>query len=343
MVVIHAPELRDRIFDVFRALDCPEPVCRRVARSLVESNLVGHDSHGVMRVPGYAQAIQAGRLNPHGAIRVVKETVSTALVNCEHNFGQVAATRGMEIAVAKALHHDIAFVVLQDCGHTGRLGEYVVAAAEQGFMGLVICNGSSPGGIVAPFGGTGRALGSNPMAWGVPGGDGRPIFLDFATSVVAQGKIEVAADKNELLPEGWLLDRDGCATRDPNEQFAGGVMLPFGGYKGYALGALIELAAGGLSGAGNPLQPDYTWSQGTVLVAVRIEAFQPLDGFKQMVADYTRRLKATRRAPDCEEILLPGEPEWRCKEARDRTGIPLPERTWNRVRETALALGLPWD
>jgi uncharacterized oxidoreductase len=343
MVVIHAPELRDRVFDILRALDCPEAVCSRVACSLVESNLVGHDSHGVMRVPAYATAIKAGTLKPHSPIRVVKQTASTALLNCGHNFGHVGAAEGMEIAVAKATHHDIALVVLQACGHTGRLGEYVVAAAEQGFMGMIFCNGSLPGGIVAPFGGTGRALGSNPLAWGVPGGDGKPVFLDFATSVVAQGKIQVAADKGETIPPGWLLDKDGRATRDPREQFDGGVMLPFGGHKGYALGALIDLAAGGISGAGNPLQPDYSWSQGTLLVAVRIEAFQPIEDFERMVADYAIRLKATRRAPDCEEILLPGEPEWRCKEVRGKTGIPVPDKTWGRLRETALALGVEWD
>jgi uncharacterized oxidoreductase len=234
-------------------------------------------------------------------------------------------------------------IVLQHCEHTGRIGEYVVQAAEQEMMGLVFCNGSVPGGLVAPFGGTGRALGANPIAWGIPRDGGPPIFMDFATSVAAQGKLQVAADKGEEIPAGWLLDKDGHPTRDPRDQFEGGVLLPFGGHKGYALGVMIELLGGGLSGAGFPLLPGYKWDQGTVLVAVNIEAFQPLEHFKRMVAEFSERLKATPRAPGCEEILLPGEPEWRCKASREREGIPLPENTWARIRETAGSLGLDWS
>jgi uncharacterized oxidoreductase len=349
MIIISAPDLRDRVFDIFCAADSPEDVSRQVAHSLVESNLAGHDSHGVIRVPAYVEAIRAGSLNPKGEIRVVKESASTALLDCGFNFGQVAATRGMSMAIAKARQCDIAMVVLQHCGHTGRLGEYVVIAAEQGLMGIILCHGSRPGGLVAPFGGVARALGANPIAWGIPGGlggdgaaasNGRPIFLDYATSVCAQGKIQVAADKGEEIPAGWLLDKDGRPTRNPRDQFEGGVMLPFGAHKGYALGVIIELLGGGLSGVGVPLQPGYTWDQGTVLMAVNIEVFQPLDEFRRMVADFAARLKATRRAPDCEEILLPGEPEWRCKAERERAGIPLPEKTWSRIRETAESLGL---
>jgi len=169
----------------------------------------------------------------------------------------------MEMAISKARQTDIAMVALQRCGHTGRLGEYVVTAAEQGFMGMIFCSGAPPGGIVAPYGGIGRALGANPIAWGIPGGsrgrsaNGRPIFLDYATSVCAQGKIQVAADKDEEIPEGWLLDKDGRPTRNPCDQFEGGVMSPFGGHKGYALGVMIGLLGGGLSGVGVPLQPGY--------------------------------------------------------------------------------------
>lgn len=343
MIVITAPELRNCIFDIFCAADCPEAISRRVAESLVESNLTGHDSHGVIRVPWYVKSVQTGRVNPHGEIRAVRETASTALLDCGCNFGQVAAAQGMELAVAKACQHDIAMVVLQRCGHTGRLGEYVAMAAERGLMGLMLCNGPAPVGIVAPFGGIGRALGANPIAWAVPGErGGQPIVLDYATSVCAQGKIQVAADKGEQIPEGWLLDKEGRPTRNPRDQFDGGVMLPFGGHKGYALSVLVELLGGGLSGAGTALQPDFKLEQGTVLIAANIEVFQPLDQFRQMVADFRARIKAVPRAPDCAEILLPGEPEWRSKEKREREGIPLPPKTWERIGETARSVGLEW-
>jgi uncharacterized oxidoreductase len=342
MVIVSASDLRRKVYEIFNAADCPEPVSQRVADSLVESNLTGHDSHGVIRVPWYVRATRSGRVDPRGEIRTLRETASTALLDCGQLFGQVAAARGMELAIAKAREHDIAMVVLWHCAHTGRLGEYVVMAAEQGFMGLMTCNGLSQGGLAAPFGGIGRALGANPIAWSVPGGNGRPIFLDYATTACAQGKIQVAADKEQELPEGWLLDKNGQPTRNPRDQFDGGVMLPFGGHKGYALSVIVELLSGGLSGSGPALSPDYQSDQGTVLIAVNVEAFQPVDEFRQMAADFASGIKATPRAPDCDEILLPGEPEWQCKAQRERDGIPLPEKTWERIGETAASLGLAW-
>jgi LDH2 family malate/lactate/ureidoglycolate dehydrogenase len=342
LITIPASDLREHVAEVFCAADCPQVVARRVAASLVENNLTGHDSHGVIRVPYYVRCVQEGRVNPRAEIRVVRESATTAVLDCGHNFGQVAAKQGMELAIAKAREHDIAIVALQDCTHTGRLGEYVVLAAERGMMGLMVCNGTARGGIVAPLGGIGRALGSNPIAWGIPGGNGQPIFLDYATSMCAQGKIQVAADKGQQIPEGWLLDKRGQPTRNPHDQFDGGAMLPFGGHKGYALSVLVELVAGGLSGAGPALLPDYQRIQGVVQIAVNWAAFQGEDAYRQMASAFSERLKATPRAEGCDEILLPGEPEWRTKAARERDGIPLPEKTWNRICETAADLGLDW-
>ena len=340
MLTFRAPELRRQVVEIFRAAAAPEAVAQRVAESLVESNLVGHDSHGVLRVPEYVKAIQAGTLKLTGTVQVIQETAATALLDCGWNLGQVAVPQGMVLAVAKARAQGVGVVVLRHCDHTGRIGEYAVMAAQQDMLGQVICNGSLPGGIVAPFGGSRRALGANPMAWAIPGAGEQPIFLDFATSAVAHGKLQVAADKGELVPEGWILDKAGQPTRNPSDQFDDGAILPFGGHKGYALSVMIELLAGGLSGVGFPLMPDYRWDQGTMLIALNIAAFQPVMEFKRMVGAFTERLKATPRAPGFEEILLPGEPEWRCKAARERDGIPLPEVTWQRIEESANSLGL---
>jgi LDH2 family malate/lactate/ureidoglycolate dehydrogenase len=316
--VVSASELCRSASAVFRAGGCPTEVAARVAGSLVEANLTGHDSHGVIRVPSYLRAVQEGRIDPHGEICLVQESPNTALLDCAHNFGQVGAARGVGVAVAKARERDVAAVALQRSGHVGRLGEYVVMAAEHGMAALMICNGTATGGIVAPYGGIGRALGSNPIAWAVPGPEGgRPVFLDYATSVCAQGKIQVAADEDKSLPEGWLLDKEGHPT-------------------------LIELLAGGLSGAGAALLPGYQRNQGTLLIVLRIEAFCPVAQFREMVLQFTEQLKKTPRAAGCNEILLPGEPEWRAKAARQREGIPLPDRTWDRLAEAASGLGLEW-
>jgi uncharacterized oxidoreductase len=298
------------------------------------------------------RGLQAGRVNPRAEIRVVRETASTAILDCDFAFGQVAGTRGIETAMAKAREHDIGMVVLQRCGHVGRLGEYVVMAAEQGYIGLMICNGPSPRGGVAPYGGIGRALGTNPIAWGIPASlvadspdrSGKPLFLDYATSCCAHGKIQVAADKGLPVPEGWMLDKSGQPTTDPQDQFDGGVLLPFGGHKGYGLGVVVELLGGGLSGAEpSVLRSNKEYAQGTVQIAINVEAFRPLDDYRAMVSRFAERVKQVPRAPGCDEILVPGEPEWRCKAQRERDGIPLPEKTWDRIGETATALGLHWD
>ena len=342
MILISAPDLREQVFALFCAADCPEPAARRVAESLVENNLVGHDSHGVMMAPPYVRRILDGHVNPRGEIRALRETASTALLDCGFNLGQVAARHGMELAMSKAAEHDLGMVVLRSCGHVGRLGEYVTMAAERGYVGLMICNGPSPRGIVAPYGGICRALGTNPIAWGIPGGE-RPIVVDFATSVCAWGKIGVAMDKGDPVPEGRLIDRHGRPTRDPHVLADGGAMLPFGGHKGYGLSMVVELLGGGLSGVGPTFLRQDGHDQCTVLMAVNVEAFGPLADFQEMVTGFSERIKATERAADCDEILVPGEPEWRSKAQRERTGIPLPEKTWERLRETAASVGMVWE
>ncbi len=303
---------------------------------------MGHDSHGVIRVPAYVDAIRAGTLAAAGPIRVVMDFGATLRIDCGQTFGQVAVAEGMAMALARARQFGVGVAVLGNCDHTGRVGEYAVQAAQAGMMGLVFCNGSLPGGLVAPYGGIGRALGANPLAWGMPGLGDEPIFLDFATSAIAQGKVQVAADKGELIDAGLMLDTQGQPTRNPQDQLDGGALLPFGGHKGYALSVMIEVLAGALSGVGFPLQPDYHWNQGTVLIALNLALFLTPDEFRAQVTDFATRLKATPRAPGVEEILLPGEPEWRTRARRLADGIPFPEATWVRLAVTARELGVMW-
>jgi len=338
MITIPAADLRTYVYEIFCAAHAPDAVAQRIADSLVESNLVGHDSHGVLRVPEYVERIQAGTLCLDGQVTIVQETPATALIDCRWNLGQVALPQGMELAIAKARAVGIGMVVLGHCDHTGRVGEYVVHAAQQDMIGQLVCNGSLPGGIVAPFGGARRALGANPIAWALPVADQPPLFFDFATSAVAHGKLQVAADKGELVPEGWIIDKTGRPTRQPQDQFDDGAILPFGGHKGYALSVMIELLGGGLSGAGFPLLPGYRWDQGTVLLAIDIAAFQPVAEFKAQAATFLAQLKATPCAPGVTEILLPGEVEWRTKAVRAREGIPLPAVTWARIQAAGASL-----
>jgi LDH2 family malate/lactate/ureidoglycolate dehydrogenase len=342
VIVISAPELIEKTTALFSAADCPQPVAQRVAESLIGNNLAGHDSHGVMMAPHYVRRVLDGGVNPRGEVRIVRESASTALLDCGFQFGQVAALEGLELALSKAAAHDVGIVSLRNCAHVGRLGEYVTLAAERGYVGLMICNGPSPRGAVAPYGGRGRVLGTNPIAWGIPTG-AQPIVVDFATSGCAWGKIGVAMAKGVPVPEGLLLDKHGQPSCDPNVMVDGGALLPFGAHKGYGLGVVVEMLGGGLSGVGPVFWREDGHNQGTFLMALNVEAFGPLDEFRAMADGLSQKLKATERLPECDEILVPGEPERRSHAERSRTGIPVPEKTWEQFLEIAASLGVTWD
>lgn len=338
-----ADRLQAIVGDIFMAADTPAEAAAEVARSLVESNLMGHDSHGVLRVGAYLDAIARGELVPSGQLTVVRESASTALLDGGHGYGQVIARQAMERAIAKARAHDVGWVAIRNCGHTGRLGAYAVQAAEAGLIGMVFGSGCAKGGLVAPYLGTSRVLNTNPLAWGLPAGQHPPVFLDYATSMCAQGKIQAAVDKGVRVSEGWLLDAAGQPSTDPNDLARGGALLPFGLHKGYCLGFLIELLTGGLAGTSCAILPDYTRDYPTVMLALNIEAFQPLETFRQMVDDLVAATKAARKAPGVEEILVPGEPEWHTRAQRLAHGLDLPEATWQRLVAAATRLGLRID
>lgn len=340
MIQIAAERLRDVVRDVFVAAGTPADAACQVASSLVENNLMGHDSHGVLRVGWYVDCILTGRVNPTAPITIERESATTALVDGGNNFGQLVARQGMDIAISKAKAHDIGLVATHHCGHTGRMGEYSVQAAERGCIGMVFGSGSAKGGIVAPYLGTGRFLNTNPTSWAVPAAKHPPVFLDFATSVVAQGKVQAAIDKGVSIPDDWLLDAEGRPTTDPNDQRNGGVLLPFGKHKGYCMSFLVEILCGGLSGALCGSLPAYCPDYATLFMAINIEAFQPLDEFRQMVDDMVEAAKKVRKAEGVEEILVPGEPEWYTREQRLREGLQLPDATWERIVESGAKCGL---
>ncbi len=340
MVHITAERLRKVVCAVFEGGGVPEPVAAQVAHSLVENNLTGHDSHGVLRVTYYVRDLLDGKINPHAEVAVTRETPTTGLLDGNRIFGIVGVRQAMALAIEKARVQNVGLVVIANTHHTGRMGEYVVQAAEAGFIGLVFGRGPAKGGIVAPYLGTSRALNTNPIAWGVPAKDHPPVFMDYATSVCAQGKISVALDKGQSLPVGWLLNADGEPTTDPQDYFRGGIMLPFGGHKGYGLGTLVELVASGLTGTACSMFPDFVPDFATVVMAINIEAFCPLEQFRLMVDTFVATIKAGRKAPGVEEILVPGEPEWNTRAARLRDGLDLPDATWQRIVDAGKLCGV---
>jgi uncharacterized oxidoreductase len=243
----------------------------------------------------------------------------------------------MDLAISKARRAGIGAVALARCNHIGRLGEYVERAAEAGFIGTVTVGGGSRGsGNAFPPGGAERALGTNPIAYGIPTGDGPPCIIDFATTVVAEGKIQVARSKGEMLPAGCIVDREGRPSVDPADFYGGGSLLHFGGHKGYGLSLLTALL-GGLSG-GLSVEP---WRMSGVFIqAIDVGAFQDPDDYRATAAAFLNGVKSVRLADGAREILVPGEPERRSRAHRRENGIEVPDTVWAQLRECAGKLGL---
>lgn len=340
MPTLTAEQLRILGDQIFRAAGVSDGIARRVSESLVEANLTGHDSHGVIRIPQYLEFLREGKTDPEAQLEILSETATTALLDAHWAFGQVAAAAGMRLAIDKAREHRVGIVSIRKSAHIGRLGEYSVMASDEGFVGLVLCNSSS---LATPYGGMRRLLSSNPMSCAVPAAGRGAFLLDFATTACAEGKVRFAREKGDAVPEGWILTKEGYPTTDPQDLYDGGMLLPMGQHKGYALNLLVDILGGILSGHGATSSADYSHGNGVMMMAIDIEVFCPLDRFQQEVANLLDRAKAVPPAPGFSEVLVPGEPEARSKEARLQDGIPVPEKVWQDILGAARDLGVETD
>lgn len=326
--------------DIFRACGTPSRVAEAVARSLVDSNLAGHDSHGVIRIMQYVAGIRQGHYLVDAEPRVVSETPATAVVDGEWAFGQETAHFSMELAVRKARETKVAAVSAIRCNHIGRLGEWTELAAAQEMVGLCTVTLLGFGIGVAPYGGASRVLATNPISVGFPRGEGRPpLILDYATAAVAEGKVRVARDKGAQLPPGCILDSRGLPSTEPRDFYSGGMLLPFGGHKGYALSLVVELLSAALGGADLALDKDGRAS-GSFYLAIDPTAHRTFEEFVTSVEQTGERVVAVPPAPGFEEVLLPGDPEQRSRAERLAHGVPLPEATWKAVISLARELGV---
>jgi uncharacterized oxidoreductase len=321
---------------VLTAVGATGPIAGTVADSLVDADLCGHDSHGVRRLVPYVAAVESGLVDPRAEPTVRQVAGATAVVDGHRGFGQPAARRAVGEALSLVGRHHVGAVVIRECNHIGRLGEYVEALARRGMIGLAFCNVDP---TVAPFGGRERRLGTNPLAWAAPGGPEGPVVLDWATAATAEGKLAVALARGEAAAPGAVLDAGGAPTTDPAAFYDGGALLPFGGHKGYGLGVLIEIVGGLLSGAGISSLPGYAGTSGPVLVALDVAAFVPTGHFEQQVAEFRRVLRATPPARGSAGVQVPGEPEARARAERTRDGIPVPAAIWQELTELAGRVG----
>jgi len=340
MQSVPAEALQELTSRLFMQVGAPQHIADDVARILVGANLAGHDSHGVLRIPTYLQQIETGKLDPAAEPAVVEEDATTLKIDGQNGFGHYTARRAMALAIEKARQSKISCVTFTRINHIGRLGEYAEDAARAGCLGIITVGGGSRDfGSTAPHGGAQYRLGTNPIAVGVPTGDDVPFVLDFATSIVAEGKIQVARSKGLDMPPGYLYDKHGQPTVKTADFYEGGCMVPFGLHKGYALSLFICL----LGGLGAPFDPERAAMGGCYMQVLNIDAFTPLADYQRNVRMFLNAMKEAPLAPGFNEILVPGDFEQRNRQQRLANGVEVPETIVTQLQAWAQKLGVPTE
>ncbi len=329
MPVLTADTLRQTVADIFIPLGASDEEVMRLQDHLVGSNLRGHDSHGVRMCPTYVELWRKGDIVFGAELEVVRESPAHAVLDAHKGLGQRMAWHAAQLAIEKAGAGALAAVTLRNCSHIGRLGEYAEQIAAAGLIGFVTVNGQGGAQLVAPWGGLERRLSVNPFAWGIPAPE-RPIMVDISPTVVAGGKVNVKQLRDESLPVGWVIDSEGRDTTDAAD-FDAGSLLPVGGHKGFALGIVMDVLAGALSGGGTSQADPPDWGNATLILAINPAAFVDPQDFETEVSDLLAYIRSSRVRPGFSEILIPGEPEAREMERRLREGIFVSERAWSQL------------
>ena len=351
-MLIDAARLEALVRDIFAQAGCADAEAGRIGRYLVAANLTGHDSHGVIRVPRYLSWLSDGTLVAGLSPEVVSDAGAFALLDAHHGFGQTAGPVAVQLGIAKAAEHGVAVVALRHSGHLGRIGEWAEQAAEAGVVSIHFVNvaGSL---LVAPFGAVDRRFSTAPFAAGLPVLGRPPVVLDFATSVVAEGKVLVASKGGKPLPEGSLIGPDGRPSRDPatlygplqgtaerNAAQGLGAIRAFGDHKGSGLALMCELLAGALTGSGCAGPSLQRVCNGMLSIYMTPSVFGSTDVIGAETKAYLDFVAAARPAEDGGAVLLPGEPERLCRARRLDEGVPLSDEVWEALRRAAEPHGL---
>ena len=351
-VTIKAKELESFVADIFASAGCSKEEGGRIGRYLVSANLSGHDSHGVVRVPRYASQKKSGTVIADVKVDVLVDTPVIAVVDGKYGFGQTVTPQAVQIGIEKCLKNGLSAVTLRNAGHVGRVGDWAELAAEAGLVSVHFVNASGRV-LVAPYGGVERRFSTAPYCVGVPRPGENPLVLDFATSIVAEGKVLVTSQGGKKLPEGALIDPDGKPSADPHLLYGDytptgprdhskgtGAIRAFGDHKGSGLAFMCEILGGSLSGTGATDPKRGRFANGMLSFYVDPKVFDAEGFFPTDIAKYVSFVKSSRPATPGVEILVPGEQEVRTRAQRLADGVPLPDDTWAAIVETARSVGL---
>jgi len=314
------------------------------ASLMVKSDLAGADGHGIFRLPAYLKRIRAGGINLHPNIHIEREQGATALINGDNALGHLVMNRAVDLAIEKVKQHSVCWIGSHYGNHSGAASVYVRKLAEHGYIAIYMAVGNA--NHMAPWGGIDLLLSTNPIAIAVPSGDHPIVLLDIATTVAAYGKVKVAAQKGESIPEGWMMDRQGNPITDPQKSSEGS-LLPIGGYKGYGLAVMIGLLAGALNNAAVGkgtidfnAHHDLITNTGQTIIAVDPSAFGDKDAFIGRVVDLVEDLKSSSTLPGVKEIRVPGEGAAKTIVERSKYGIPVSPELLEALNTCAKECGI---
>lgn len=323
---------------VFVTMGCSRAESETASTALLSADLRGIDSHGVARLSGYVRLWEAKRVNANPHLQIIHETPSTAVVDGDSGLGLVVAPYSMQVAISKAKQVGTGWVSVQNSNHFGIAGFHAMMALEHDMIGIVMTNASP---LVSPTFSTERLLGTNPICVAIPAGEEPAFVADLATTTAANGKLEILQRKSQRAPTGWIQDKGGNSSTNPDELKYGGALLPLGGdrehgsHKGYALGAIVDIFSAVLSGANyGPWVPPFVSflpvgddlpgkGIGHFFGAMRLDAFRPANDFKKHMDQWIRRFRTAKTIDGHEKVLIPGDPEREMEEERRKLGIPL--------------------
>lgn len=339
---IHKAE--EFIATALEANQVPPADAKRVAQLMIQSDMVGADGHGIFRLPAYIKRIRAGGINLNPNIRIEREQGATALINGDNALGHLVMNRAVEVAIEKVKQHSVCWVGSHFGNHSGAASVYVRKLAEQGYIGIYMAVGNA--NHMAPWGGIDLLLSTNPIAIAVPAGDHPTVLLDIATTVAAYGKVKVAAQKGESIPDTWMIDKKGQPITDPQKSSEGS-LLPIGGYKGYGLAVMIGLLAGTLNNAAVGKDTidfnahhDLITNTGQTIIAVDPSAFGDREQFVQRVITLVNDLKASSKLPGVNQIRVPGDGAAKVMAERSKQGIPISPELREALNQCAKECGI---
>ena len=355
--IFSAHDLRRFTIEVFKHFGIAADDANLAADVLLKSDLRGIDSHGVARLHTYFEMLELGRINPKPNVRVIREKASVATIDGDNGLGLVVGPKANEIAMDKAVQHGSGWVSVRNTNHFGIAGYYPLQALERDLIGWAMTNTTK---LVVPLWGAERMLGTNPMAIAFPAGEEPAVVIDMATSAVAYGKIEIALRKNETVPKGWIVDKEGRDTVNPYDMIDGGAQLPLGseremgGHKGYCLASMVDILCCVLSGANwGPFAPPFALRQeiptrsvgkgiGHFFGALEIDGFIDKNEFKKQMDQWIRIFRNTKPAPGTKGPLIPGDPERAAEAIRSKEGIPLLRSVVDDLLDIAKRTGVPF-